>query len=242
MSRRSVATMAVAMACAAAFAGCVEHRMVIRSQPEGARVILDLEEIESRTPTEVPFEWSGTREVILIAPGYRVFEGHAELEDRWYSYFPLDFVAEVLYPGTIHDVQEFEFELEPYYPEDEPFTSVQEEELESRLAALRERADAHRSGGSAGPGGDAVVLADGRRVSTAADADAEPPRSTSAERDVPDQEPAVAPTKPGAPLPPPRAPRSLVRPGVKRKPAPVIDKPKPADDPPPPPPPARSDR
>jgi hypothetical protein len=151
MTRRAVAVLAVLAACAAALTGCVERRMVIRSQPEGARVLVDLEEIEGRTPVEVPFEWSGTREVVLLAPGYEVLEGRAELEDRWFSYFPLDLFAELLYPGTIHDVQEFDFELVRYHPVDEPLTAEHEAELERRLAELRARADAHRRGGSDGP-------------------------------------------------------------------------------------------
>ncbi len=180
MSRRTVAAALAAVAGLALLAGCVERRMVIRSQPAGARLLLDLEEIEGRTPFDMPFEWSGTRSVVLIAPGYEVFEGEAHLADRWYSYFPLDLFAELLYPGTIVDVQEFDFELNAYYPEDQPFTEDQEAELERRLAGLRERADAHRRGGSAGP-----------------------PRA-----DAPPGAPGTRGASKGAPLPPPRPPRS----------------------------------
>lgn len=154
MSRRAWATLAVALACGASLAGCVERRMVIRSDPEGARVFLDLEELQGTTPLEVPFEWSGTRAVVLLAPGYEVLETRAELEDRWHSYFPLDLFAELLWPGTIEDVQEFEFALQPYYPVDQPLTDEHEAELERRLAGLRQRADAHRRGGSKGPQGE----------------------------------------------------------------------------------------
>ena len=151
LGRNPATALVIAVACAAALAGCVERRMVIRSQPAGARLLLDLEEIEGRTPLELPFQWGGTREVVLLAPGYEVFEGRARLEDRWHSYFPLDLFAELLYPGTIEDVQAFDFELTPYLAGDQPFTADHEAEIERRLADLRRRADDHRRGGSAGP-------------------------------------------------------------------------------------------
>ena len=127
--------------------GCVERKMVVRSDPAGARLLLELDEIEGRTPVEVPFQYGGLREVTLHKPGYKVLETTARLEDRWFSYFPLDFFAEILWPGTIHDVQEFDFTLERYAPYDES----QDAGNRRRIEELRERADAHRRGGSKGP-------------------------------------------------------------------------------------------
>ena len=148
----AVAGVALLLA-AAATTGCVERKMVVRSDPEGARLLLELDEIEGRTPVEVPFQYAGVREVVLIKPGYKVLETTATVENRWHSYFPLDFFAEILWPGTIHDVQEFHFKLEPYDDYDES----QDAENERRVEELRKRAEAHRRGGSKGPGGVADV-------------------------------------------------------------------------------------
>jgi len=127
--------------------GCVERKMIVRTDPAGARLLLELDEIEGRTPLEVPFKYGGLREVTILKPGYKVLETSARLEDPWFAYFPLDFFAEILWPGTIHDVQEFEFTLEPYAEYDES----QDAENRRRVAELRERADAHRRGGAKGP-------------------------------------------------------------------------------------------
>ena len=134
--------------------GCVERKMIIRSDPDGARLLLELDEIEARTPVEVPFQYAGLREVTLIKPGYKVLETTARVEDSWHSYFPLDFFAEILWPGTIHDVQEFDFVLEPYDLYDES----QDAENKRRVEELRIRAEAHRRGGSKGPGADAATI------------------------------------------------------------------------------------
>ena len=140
----------------AASTGCVERKMIIRSDPDGARLLLELDEIEGRTPLEVPFHYGGLRGVTLIKPGYRVLETSAKLEDRWHAYFPLDFFAEILWPGTIHDVQEFDFELEAY----DPYGEAQDAENKRRVEELRVRAEAHRRGGSKGPSAGATPMGD----------------------------------------------------------------------------------
>ncbi len=127
--------------------GCVERRMVVRSDPDGAQLLLELDEIEGRTPVEIPFEFGGVRNVTLIKPGFKVLETTADLEERWFAYFPLDFFAEVLWPGTIEDVQEFDFTLEAY----EDYDESQDADNKRRIAELRERAEAHRRGGARGP-------------------------------------------------------------------------------------------
>lgn len=130
---------------ALAVSGCVQRKMVIRSDPPGAVVSLDDQRLDETTPVEVPFVWDGGRRVTLSAPGHEVLETTATLEPRWYDYFPLDAFAEFLYPGTIEDVQEFDFELRPYTPVAAPVTDADVQRLRERADDLERRADRERT-------------------------------------------------------------------------------------------------
>ncbi len=160
MTRGFTVLSGLTLAAAALLGGCVERKMVVRSDPAGAHVLLDLAEQDATTPATIPFEFGGTRLVTLVAPGYEVLDAHAELRDPWYTWFPFDLFAEVLWPGTIEDVQEFEFTLRPYHPGDERFSDAQRAEVERRSAELRARAEAYRRGGSDGPAAPAAAPAD----------------------------------------------------------------------------------
>jgi hypothetical protein len=145
----SAAALAPALAAVlAATAGCVERKMVIRSDPPGALISLDGKDTELRTPAEIPFDFGGTRAVTLSAPGHRILETTAELDDPWFTYFPLDIGADLLWPGTIEDVQAFDYVLQPYGQ----LTDEMRAEAKKRLAELKLRAEEYRAGGSDGPG------------------------------------------------------------------------------------------
>jgi hypothetical protein len=132
--------------------------MVIRSDPPGALITLDGEETELATPAEVPFDFGGTRGVTLIAPGHRVLETTADLCDPWFTYFPLDIAAEFLWPGTIRDVQTFQYTLEPYAA---GMTAELAADAKKRLGELKLRAAEHRAGGAAGPGSKTAPASEG---------------------------------------------------------------------------------
>jgi hypothetical protein len=94
--------------------GCVERKMLIRSEPEGARVWINRsEESQGVTPYDESFTHHGTFAVRLEMEGYKTLVTEAPVETPWYSYPVLDFITEVLLPVTIHDHQEFTFRLEP---------------------------------------------------------------------------------------------------------------------------------
>ena len=132
-----------------ALAGCVERKMLIRSDPPGALLSIDGEETGLVTPAEVPFDFGGTRAVTLSSAGHKVLDARAELSDPWFTYFPLDIGAEFLWPGTIRDGQTFDFKLEPYATE---LTAGLMAAAKKRLGEVKLRAAAHRAGGSEGPG------------------------------------------------------------------------------------------
>lgn len=144
MPRRPLLIAAVLLFTPLLLAGCLQRRMVIRSNPQGAVVVLDGETLPERTPVTVPFTWDGTRAVTLAAPGHRVLDAEADLEAKWYDWFPLDFVAEFLWPLTIEDVRTFDYTLEKLDEQNDPGA-------QARIEELLRRADAFRAGGSDGP-------------------------------------------------------------------------------------------
>lgn len=90
-------------------AGCVERCILIRSDPPGAPVWVD-EEYVGQTAMVHAFAHYGTRR-IRVGPvrdesgkmAYEEQEMLLETRAPWYQTFPLDFFAEVLWPGRIID-------------------------------------------------------------------------------------------------------------------------------------------
>jgi hypothetical protein len=102
---------------AASAAGCVERKLYIRSDPEGAVVSLNREApLEGVTPLEVPYSFYGSYSVRLVREGYRDLEARAEVEPPWWSWPPFDLFTELLLPFTIEDHREFHYILEPLPP------------------------------------------------------------------------------------------------------------------------------
>ena len=92
--------------------GCVERKLTINTNPSGAVVLLNDEEI-GVSPVTVPFNWYGDYNVTIRKPGCETLQTHKELSSPWYDYFPFDFFAEILYPGRIVDSYEWSFDLQP---------------------------------------------------------------------------------------------------------------------------------
>ena len=112
--------------------GCVRRTMVITTEPPLARVFLNGEEI-GQSEVSTDFLWYGDYGVIIRKEGYETLQTHWLIEPPWYEAIPIDFLAEVLWPGRLHDVHKRHFELKPLEPPDT-------EELVSRANELRARA------------------------------------------------------------------------------------------------------
>jgi hypothetical protein len=100
------------MALAVVLAGCVERTIKITSQPSGAVVYLNDEEV-GRTPTEVSFKFYGDYSVILRKEGYQTVQDHRKINAPWYQLPPSDIVADLLIPTTIYDRHSWSFDLQP---------------------------------------------------------------------------------------------------------------------------------
>lgn len=121
-------------------AGCVKRFIEVRSDPPGARVFLDGLEVgrtEEDRPCRIPFEFYGTREILLRKEGYHSLATLQEIRPPLYERFPLDLFTEHLIPWTIRDVHRVEVQLEPI---PEAFFEERMEEVRARAAAAKERA------------------------------------------------------------------------------------------------------
>lgn len=117
--------------------GCVHRRLTVNSNPPGARVLLDGEEI-GETPTSVDFTHYGTREVVLQKDGYETLKTLQAVPAPWYQIPVLDFFADNLLPYQLTNRHEFSYQLQP----NPTVPSTQ---------GLRERASSVRSEAQAGP-------------------------------------------------------------------------------------------
>ncbi len=122
---------------ATSLTGCVRRTLTITTEPPDTLVFLNDLEI-GRSSTTVDFLWYGDYDVVLRKDGYETLKTHWDIKAPWYQIVPLDFFAEVLWPGHIRDTHEKHFVLTEQ-------TTPTTEELLSNANELRVRAfDARR--------------------------------------------------------------------------------------------------
>lgn len=140
--RALLVLLGVALAC-----GCVERTMVIRSDPPGAPVWVN-EDYAGTTPLVHPFAFYGTSSV-RVGPVrdekdnllYHETQVLYDAEAPWYETIPIDFLAEVLYPGTLKDVHEVpEIKLPAAKPAEAEVDEQQVQQVLQKAEQFRERA------------------------------------------------------------------------------------------------------
>jgi hypothetical protein len=112
--------------------GCVYRRLVVRSDPPGAQVILDGQEVGT-TPVAVPFTYYGTRQLTLVKPGFETRTELVTIPSPWYPVLPLDFVSDNFLPRQVNDRHEIAWQLTPQ-------GVVPQEKLQERADSLRSEA------------------------------------------------------------------------------------------------------
>ena len=100
-----------AVSAAALLGGCVQRTISITSDPPGALVELNDEEV-GRTPVTVPFTFYGTYDVYLEADGYTSLRTERVAEAPWWEAPGPDLVAEAL-PGVNSVDLKWHFAMEP---------------------------------------------------------------------------------------------------------------------------------
>ena len=110
--------------------GCgVQRTLVLESEPPGALVYLNGEEV-ARTPAEVPLNWYGRYDVAVRKEGFETLQTERLVLAPWWQWPPIDLAAELL-PIPLHDRRRLSFELIP--------AAASNEGLLDRSEALRAR-------------------------------------------------------------------------------------------------------
>lgn len=86
-------------------AGCVERRMKITTNPPGALVTVNDEEV-GPSPVKFSFLWYGDYDIIVRKPGYETLKTHYRIDPPWWQRPVLDIIPETLLPWTIVDERE----------------------------------------------------------------------------------------------------------------------------------------
>jgi hypothetical protein len=102
---------ALSVACVAALGGCVERRLMITSEPTGARVWVNEREI-GQTPCEVDFTWFGVYDVRLRKDGFEPLVTTAEAKAPLHEQPGLDVIAMAI-PGKDVTHIAWHFVMEP---------------------------------------------------------------------------------------------------------------------------------
>ena len=90
------------VACLLLSTGCIERTVSINTEPEGAAVILNDQEV-GQSPVKVPFTWYGDYDIIIRKDGYESVRTHQRLHTPWYELPGIDLFTECLMPFTVHD-------------------------------------------------------------------------------------------------------------------------------------------
>ena len=94
--------------------GCVEQVMTVESDPPGALVYLNDQEV-GRTPLKRDFTWYGEYDVQLRLEGYETLKTSKKVIAPAWNWVPFDLIANLL-PFTMRDEQQMSFTLKPLDP------------------------------------------------------------------------------------------------------------------------------
>jgi hypothetical protein len=75
--------------------GCIEQTLSVETNPPGALVDLNDQEI-GRTPTQRDFTWWGVYDVTIRKEGYLSIKTTAKVIAPFYEWVPLDFLVDIL--------------------------------------------------------------------------------------------------------------------------------------------------
>lgn len=112
--------------------GCVRRRLTVRTNPPGAQVFVDDQEI-GVTPCSASFVYYGTRKVTVMKDGYKTETLFQKINPPWYQIPPLDFISENLVPREMRDERIVDVQLAPE-------EIVPQQKLLDRAQALRDSA------------------------------------------------------------------------------------------------------
>jgi hypothetical protein len=107
--RRTKAILAVMLAIVG-LSGCVERRYTIRTDPPGALVIANGEEI-GVTPVSKAYTYYGIRRFRILREGFETLDIDQPFEPPWYDNYLTEFFTENLIPYTFRDERTLTYKL-----------------------------------------------------------------------------------------------------------------------------------
>jgi hypothetical protein len=131
LSKYATIALCLAALCATQ-SGCLRRRLTVRTNPPGAQVFIDDQEVGT-TPCSTAFVYYGTRKITLIKDGFRTETLYHRVSPPWYEYPPLDFFVENTVPQEIDDERLVDVQLVPQ-------EEVHEGRLRERAESLRDQA------------------------------------------------------------------------------------------------------
>jgi hypothetical protein len=99
------------LASIAVLSGCVERRYTIRTEPPGATVIVNGEEI-GPSPASKSFVYYGDRKITLIHDGYATKTVIQPINAPWWDNYLTEFFTENVIPISMRDEREYKYQLE----------------------------------------------------------------------------------------------------------------------------------
>lgn len=112
VGRPIVGWVLLALLLAASQSGCVQRRMIVRTNPPGALLYVDDYPIGT-TPVAVNFTYYGTRKIRIVKDGFETLTVMQPIPAPWYEYPVLDFFSENFVPGQIRDQRVLDYQLKP---------------------------------------------------------------------------------------------------------------------------------
>lgn len=109
---KPIVTVIIVTLLCASLSGCVQRRLQVRSQPEGAFVSIDNQPI-GPTPLSAPYTYSGTRQIRLEKDGFKTVEVEQRIRPAWFDTFPISLVTNNFWPYELRDERVLDFQLEP---------------------------------------------------------------------------------------------------------------------------------
>lgn len=131
----SVICLILVIVCGAfSLCGCMHRRMTIRSDPPGARVIVDGKDI-GLTPVSMDFLYYGTRQIQLVKDGYETLTVMQPTPMPWYQVPPLDFFSDNFLPVKVTNRHEYHYVMQrqQYVPRKELLDRAKSLRSESHL-------------------------------------------------------------------------------------------------------------
>lgn len=110
--KRQIAFFGMAALVMAVAPGCVKRRYTIRTDPPGALVYVNGEEVGT-TPVSRSYTYYADREITLVADGYKTQKIIQPFPAPWWDNGLTDFFSENLLPLTLRDEREFAYQMAP---------------------------------------------------------------------------------------------------------------------------------